>query len=107
MVVECLTFPNRAGSGFKLYVQNLKSLGLSLGEHTTIPLVSLGVSIDYQPFVTVNVSAGLNNIPITSEGNGKNPRVVRINAEGWQNNRMNLESIVLNAVRIFLFISHF
>ena len=97
---------NRAGSGFKLRVRNLKSLSLILGEHTTSPLVSIGVSVDYQEFVTANVTAGLNNIPVSSFLNDKemDTNVIRINAEGWQNNRVNLESIVLNAVRIFYFV---
>jgi len=89
------------GSGFKLHVQNFQSLSLVLGEHTTAPLASIGVSVDYQPFTTVNVSTGTNTVisqpsggpiihPLTSTS------VIRINAEGWQNNRVNLEQIVLN-----------
>lgn len=85
---------------------SFKSLSLMLGEHTTSPLVSIGVSVDYQEFVTVNVTAGHNNIPVSSFLNdkGMDTNVIRINAEGWQNNRVNLESIILNAVRMFYFV---
>ncbi|KAH9919117.1 SGNH hydrolase-type esterase domain-containing protein [Fomitopsis serialis] len=84
----------RGSSGFKLHVANLKSLSLTLGPNTTAPLVSLGISVDYQPFVTVNVSEGVNEIDVT----GANPSssVVRFNVEEWQDNRMNLETIELN-----------
>ncbi|KAJ7206784.1 SGNH hydrolase-type esterase domain-containing protein [Mycena pura] len=86
-----------AGSGFKLNVKNLASLGLNLGQHTTAPLTSVGVSFDYGEFVTVNISDGSNTIPIPSVKSGSETEtVVRINVEGWQNNRMNLESITLN-----------
>ncbi|KAI0791093.1 SGNH hydrolase-type esterase domain-containing protein [Abortiporus biennis] len=95
-----------AGSGFKLHISNLKSLVLNLGEHTTTPIASIGVSVNYGNFVTVNVSAGVNQIiplsqNITStldlkpETLGENS-VIRINVEGWQNNRINLDTIVLN-----------
>ncbi|KDQ56035.1 hypothetical protein JAAARDRAFT_132916 [Jaapia argillacea MUCL 33604] len=88
-----------AGSGFKLNVQNLTSLTLNLGNHTTTPLASVGVSVNYQPFYTVNVSAGANPIPLTDltfpNVTGNNA-VVRFNVEGWQNNRINLLSIDLN-----------
>lgn len=58
------------------------------------------MSIDYAEFVTVNVSAGANVIPVGTANKGNNASsVVRINVEGWQNNRMNLENIVLNTVR--------
>ena len=87
---------SRASSGFKLHISNLKSLSLTLGPNTTAPLTSLGVSVDYQPFVTVNVSEGANEIDVT----GANPSssLVRFNVEEWQDNRMNLESIQLNSV---------
>ena len=67
-----------------------------------MPLTSIGVSVNYDAFTTVNVSAGSNVIPLASSANKRNSEttVVRINVEGWQNNRMNLESIVLNEVRI-------
>ncbi|EIW56391.1 SGNH hydrolase [Trametes versicolor FP-101664 SS1] len=90
-----------AGSGLKLHVQGLSSLALHLGPHTTTPLASVGVSVDYQPFYTVNVSAGLNTVPLSHSplkrsADKTSTSVVRINAEGWQNNRINLESIILN-----------
>ncbi|OSD00709.1 hypothetical protein PYCCODRAFT_1393004 [Trametes coccinea BRFM310] len=89
-----------AGSGFKLHVQDLSTLTLNLGPHTTAPLASVGVSVDYEPFYTVNVSAGANVIPLN--GSPSSPQmkgtasVVRINVEGWQDNRINLEAISLN-----------
>ncbi|KAH9910208.1 SGNH hydrolase [Epithele typhae] len=91
-----------AGSGFKIRVQDLKELKLKLGEHTTAPLVSLGVSVNYEPFFQVNASEGTNVIPLSNKSVMENtmlpskPSVVRINVEGWQNNRMNLEEIILN-----------
>ncbi|TBU22635.1 SGNH hydrolase-type esterase domain-containing protein [Dichomitus squalens] len=94
-----------AGSGFKLHVQDLSSLTLNLGPHTTSPLASIGVSVDYAPFYQVNVSEGVNVVPLTgnmtqdteSKSNqGKKTSVVRVNVEGWQDNRINLETIVLN-----------
>lgn len=101
----CFTFAAtifRAGSGFKLNVKNLESLSLNLGPHTTTPLTSVGVSLDYGEFITANISEGSNVIPIPASlktGAGKEATtVVRINVEGWQNNRMNLESITLNQV---------
>ncbi|KAJ7067937.1 SGNH hydrolase-type esterase domain-containing protein [Mycena amicta] len=83
-----------AGSGFKLNVQNLQSLALNLGPHTTQPLTSVGVSLDYGEFNTVNISEGTNQIPLADSK--ETTTVVRINVEGWQNNRMNLESISIN-----------
>ncbi|KAI8996285.1 SGNH hydrolase [Trametes punicea] len=89
-----------AGSGFKLRVAGLSSLSLNLGPHTTAPLASIAVSLDYDPFYTVNVSAGTNAIPLNGISGAtvseKSTSVVRINVEGWQNNRINLESVVLN-----------
>ncbi|KAK7013116.1 SGNH hydrolase-type esterase domain-containing protein [Favolaschia claudopus] len=86
-----------AGSGFKLNIQNLESLAFTLGPHTTDPLTSVGVSINYGEFVTVNVSEGFNSIPIPASFKGSNKNtVVRVNVEAWQNNRMNLESLTFN-----------
>ncbi|KAI0633101.1 SGNH hydrolase [Trametes polyzona] len=91
-----------AGSGLKLHVQDLSSLTLQLGPHTTSPLASVGVSVDYGSFFTVNVSEGVNHIPLSGISDSRRSAkkgsrsVVRINVEGWQNNRINLESIVLN-----------
>jgi hypothetical protein len=96
-----LTF-SRAGSGLKLNVRNLKSLSLDLGPHTTTPFTSVGVSFDYGEFITANISEGSNAIPVPASLQTSSPKeatVVRINVEGWQNNRMNLESITLNEVR--------
>ena len=99
-----LTANYRAGSGFKLHVKGLTSLLLNLGPHTTAPLASIGVSVNYAPFYTVNVSSGANVIPLSDPSSAqkapvKGPtQVVRINVEGWQNNRINLESITLNKV---------
>ncbi|KAI0830363.1 SGNH hydrolase-type esterase domain-containing protein [Trametes gibbosa] len=89
-----------AGSGIKLHVQDLSSLTLHLGPHTTAPLASIGVSVDYEPFYTVNVSAGVNRVPLSDNKKRAEKKrtssVVRINVEGWQNNRINLESIIVN-----------
>ncbi|KAF9562852.1 SGNH hydrolase [Agrocybe pediades] len=91
-----------AGSGFKVNVKNLKALSLNLGEHTTAPSASIGVSVGGSEFFTVNVSAGANPLPLNAPPAlvaAKKPSstLVRINVEGWQNNRINLESITLNS----------
>ncbi|KAF8970651.1 SGNH hydrolase [Flammula alnicola] len=96
-----------AGSGFKVNVQNLRSLTLNLGEHTTSPFAAVGISVDGSDFFTVNASAGANVIPLpttTSDASFAKPSssVVRINVEGWQNNRINLESITLNLDAVLL-----
>ncbi|CAK5266700.1 unnamed protein product [Mycena citricolor] len=88
-----------AGSGFKLHVANLQSLAISLGPHTTQPNAAVGVSVDYGAFITANVSAGVNQIPLPPSALGKKKSestVVRVNVEGWQANRINLEEIILN-----------
>ncbi|EIN05193.1 hypothetical protein PUNSTDRAFT_107489 [Punctularia strigosozonata HHB-11173 SS5] len=91
-----------ADSGLKLNVQDLSALTLNLGSHTTSPLASVGVSVDNSPFYQVNVSEGANVIPLSApsspdfEGEKSGSTLVRINVEGWQNNRINLESITLN-----------
>ena len=93
--------PFRASSGFKLNIQNLHSLTLNLGEHTTSPSAAVGVSIDGSDFTTVNVSTGVNTIPLPTKTqliSRSASTLVRINVQGWQNNRINLESIVLNSV---------
>ena len=89
-------------------MEGLSSLSLALGPHTTVPLVELAVSVDYEPFYVVNASEGHNAIPLTGTpstkrdlGDEKTNSVVRINSFGWQNNRMNLEEIILNPVRLF------
>ncbi|KAJ6626030.1 SGNH hydrolase-type esterase domain-containing protein [Mycena sp. CBHHK59/15] len=43
----------------------------------------------------LKISAGTNTIPVPTDMDGATT-VVRVNVEGWQDNRMNLESIVLN-----------
>ncbi|KAJ7064428.1 SGNH hydrolase-type esterase domain-containing protein [Mycena belliarum] len=87
-----------AGSGLKLNVKNLEALTLNLGPHTTGPWTSVGISLNYGEFSTANISAGCNVIPISAafKAGPEDTTVVRVNVEGWQNNRMNLESIVLN-----------
>jgi hypothetical protein len=77
-----------------LNVENLKSLSLTLGQNTSAP-ASLGVSVDYKPFLTVNVTEGENVIPL-DRVDRHHSTVVRFNVEGWQNNRMELRSIQLN-----------
>lgn len=71
-------------------VKDLSSLSLTLGRNTTAPSVSVGVSVDYGSFVTVNVTEGTNNIPLgdfaPSSGQERST-VVRVTSEGWQNNR--------------------
>jgi hypothetical protein len=91
----------RSGSGFKLNVQDLSSLTLNLGPNTTFPFVALGVSIDHQPFFTVNATAGANIISVPAAVARKHvgaTTVVRINAEMYFSNQMNLESVDLNVV---------
>jgi hypothetical protein len=87
-----------------VHVKNLRSLTLNLGEHTTSPFAAIGVSVDGSDFVTVNASAGANAIPLppTSSSHSKpSSSIVRINVEGWQDNRINLESLTLNSVNFF------
>jgi len=72
---------------------------LNLGEHTTTPLAAVGVSVDYAPFVNVNVSTGSNTIPLgntLARKSASGNTVVRINVQGWQDNRIHFENIVLN-----------
>lgn len=88
----------RASSGFKLYIEGLTSLTLNIGETTTSPAALAGLSIDYAPFITVNISTGANVLPITG-GKTKKTSVIEIATEGWQDNRIQLESLVLNMVR--------
>ncbi|KAI0062962.1 hypothetical protein BV25DRAFT_1855253 [Artomyces pyxidatus] len=85
-----------AGSGFKLHIEGLSSLALDLGPHTTSPAVLVGVSVNYGPFNPFNVSAGANDIPLAETDLVDGANVIRINSVGWQNNRVNLESITLN-----------
>ncbi|KAI0318124.1 SGNH hydrolase-type esterase domain-containing protein [Amylostereum chailletii] len=83
-----------AGTGFKLNVRDLTSLTLNLANFTASP-AALGVSVDYGPFTTVNVTVGANTIPLDG-GSRSGSTVVRVNVEGWQNNRIHLDTITLN-----------
>jgi hypothetical protein len=77
----------------------LKSLSLTLGQNTSSP-AAVAVSIDYGPFFTVNVTQGVNAIPLQAAKTYQpGSTVVRINVEGWQNNRVELRSIQINQVR--------
>lgn len=76
-------------------------MSLTVGPYTT-PGVSIGVSVNYGPYQTVNLTSGTNTIPLgslPSATSGENT-VVRINSWNWQNNRVELESIALNTVSI-------
>ncbi|THU94218.1 SGNH hydrolase [Dendrothele bispora CBS 962.96] len=94
-----------AGSGLKLHVNNLKTLALNLGSHTTTPAAAIGVSLNYNEFITFNVSEGQNDIPLSqlgdlsfdSETSRPQTSVVRLNVEGWQNNRIDLRNITINS----------
>ncbi|KAF9494762.1 SGNH hydrolase [Pleurotus eryngii] len=87
-----------AGSGFKLHVKNATTMKIQLGPTTTTPFAAVGVSVDYEPFFTVNASAGWNDIPLPAAPTFKrsDKSVIRVNVEGWQNNRINLQTIVFN-----------
>lgn len=91
-----------AGSGLKLHIKDLQNLTLNLGPHTTSPSAAVAVSVDYGDFQTFNVSQGSNPIPIPSSDRRAATRVLRLNVEGWQNNRINLENITLNAGAVLL-----
>ncbi|KAG8714162.1 hypothetical protein FRC08_012302 [Ceratobasidium sp. 394] len=84
-----------AGSGLKVVASNLSSFTLNLGDITpqTTPV---GLSIDYANFTTISVAPGENVIPIPP-ATSKKDRVVRLQVQGFYNNRMQLESIALNA----------
>lgn len=99
LALSLCALPYRAGSGIKLHTKNLRNLTLNLGSHTTEPLVSVGVSVNYAAYTTVNVSAGANVISLPAGQSEDGRSVVRITTEGWQNNRMQLESIAVNHVR--------
>jgi hypothetical protein len=96
----------RTGSGFKLYVSDLTSMTVNLGPHTTQPLAAVGLSVDYETFRTVNFSEGVNVLPLSADGHPTLKKkkgaktLVRVNVEGWQNNRIDLDSIVLNEVHL-------
>ncbi|KAK0472373.1 SGNH hydrolase [Armillaria novae-zelandiae] len=87
------------GTGFKLLAQNLTTLSLNL-EAFTSSLASIGVSIDYQNFSSIDVYPGSNDIPLghlSPDGS-----VIHINAWGWQNNQILLQNLVLNSDVILL-----
>ncbi|KAG9095080.1 hypothetical protein FS749_011141 [Ceratobasidium sp. UAMH 11750] len=84
-----------AGSGLKIVASNLSSFILNLGDITS-QTTPVGLSIDYANFTTINVAPGENVIPIPP-ATSKKDRVVRLQVQGYYNNRMQLESIVLNA----------
>lgn len=77
---------------------------IRLGSLITSPFAALGVSVNYEPFFTVNASAGWNDIPLPAAPRFKrsDKSVIRLNVEGWQNNRINLETIVFNRVCVAL-----
>ncbi|KAF9045086.1 SGNH hydrolase-type esterase domain-containing protein, partial [Panaeolus papilionaceus] len=83
-----------AGSGFKINVGNLQSLSLNLGPNTTWPYAAVGISINGAPFFTVNATQGENVIPLPNIVSRRTS--VRFNVQGWQNNRINLQSLYLN-----------
>ncbi|KAG9005310.1 hypothetical protein FRB95_007573 [Tulasnella sp. JGI-2019a] len=85
------------GTGIKLYVEGLTSLVLNVGAATTTLFAAAGLSVDYAPFVTVNISTGANVLPIPANKSGKKTSVIRIATEGWRDNRIQLDSLVLNA----------
>ncbi|KAF8706029.1 GDSL-like Lipase/Acylhydrolase family, partial [Rhizoctonia solani] len=84
------------GSGFKLVASNLTSFDLRLGwEGTNWPSVAISLSVDYEPFKQLNVSGGVNSIPIPVAPANKS-RVVRINVQASTGTRMQLDQIELN-----------
>ncbi|KAK0481279.1 SGNH hydrolase-type esterase domain-containing protein [Armillaria novae-zelandiae] len=82
------------GMGFKLLAQNLTMLSLNL-ETFTSSLASIGVSINYQNFSSVDVYPGSNEIPLGHPS--PNGSVIHINAWGWQNNQILFQNLVLNS----------
>ncbi|KAF9263171.1 SGNH hydrolase [Marasmius fiardii PR-910] len=92
-----------AGSGLTLNIENLKSLQLELGQHTTTPVAALGIIFNQGVTTTVNVSQGINDIPFPAKLGveeaeaAKTKTVVKLNVEGWQDNRIDLRSVVVNA----------
>jgi hypothetical protein len=86
-------------TGFKIRTQELSSLTLNLGNHSNWQ-VPLGVSVDYGAWQQVNVSVGANTIPLVGKKNQKTS-VVRVRAEMYSNERIQVESLTLNKVRNF------
>lgn len=92
----------RAGSGFKLSVRNLKSLTLDIGEKTSGPFAPTAVSLNNGPFVTYNLTTGANVIDVNGLAGSKGNTLVKVNVEGWQQNRLQLKGLEVNRVsRIF------
>ncbi|CEL55072.1 GDSL-like lipase/acylhydrolase domain protein [Rhizoctonia solani AG-1 IB] len=84
------------GSGFKLAASNLTSFNLNLGwTGTNWPSVAVSLSVDYEPFKQVNISGGVNSIPIPAAAASKT-RVVRVNVQASTGTRMQLDRIELN-----------
>ncbi|KAH7107925.1 SGNH hydrolase [Auriculariales sp. MPI-PUGE-AT-0066] len=95
-----------ASSGFKLSVANLDHFGLTLGPHSTAGNISIGLSVDFAPFATFNVTQGANVLPLPAEKQNDAARgsisTVRLHVQGWQNNRLQLLSIELNKGAVLL-----
>lgn len=87
-----------AGSGFKLHAKGLNTLVVNLGPLTTSPAVAVGLSIDYANFTSVNLTAGANIIALPRLKTSGSSTILRFNVEGWQSNRLQLESLVINKV---------
>lgn len=92
----------RTGTGLTLYVKDLSSLSLQLGLNTTQPTVAVGLSVNYGPFADLQLTNGTNSIPLTSNSttsslHQSHTTVVRFAVEGWQNNNLYLEKIILNS----------
>jgi len=65
--------------------------------------VAVGVSIDYAPYFTVNVTVGSNSLPLDASFASRpkdSTTVLRIAVENFEGPRMDLDSIVLNKVRV-------
>ncbi|KIM28504.1 hypothetical protein M408DRAFT_307790 [Serendipita vermifera MAFF 305830] len=92
-----------SSTGFTLNVENLSSLSLQLGPNTTQPFVSVGISVNYGEFTQFNLTSGTagNVIPLsvsTSQASGRKTRsVIRLMVQGWENNNLQLEKIILNS----------
>ncbi|KZV83689.1 SGNH hydrolase [Exidia glandulosa HHB12029] len=89
-------------SGFKLSVLNLSHLGLTLGPHSTAGNVSVGLSVNFGPFETLNVTEGTNVLPLPKSLKPFATSTIRLNVQGWQNNRIQLESLQLNDGAVLL-----
>ncbi|KZT61386.1 hypothetical protein CALCODRAFT_491191 [Calocera cornea HHB12733] len=84
------------GTGFKLVAKNLKEMTVYLGALTSQP-ASVGVSVNYGAWQTVNLTAGANAVPL--DGLNSSPlstNVIRVANEGWQNNNIQLEAVEIN-----------